>query len=189
MQMEALKKIEKTVISSERLLNDSYQHFRESKTEDELRFHALKLQITILQFEVASEIEQIIRRPPGGFAAQVALKDILHKIVEYDRTLRGSHIKKILDYAAMRGVSHVKGEISKISKEWSKKLKAIESFITLRNKSTGHYDSDIDAQVSAIEVIDSDEAIDVIFSFLSFNHEITGVLRDIVFNPARFCEC
>ena len=81
------------------------------------------------------------------------------------------------------------GEIRKISKEWSKKLKAIESFITLRNKATGHYDSDIDAQVSAIEVIDSDEAIDVIFSFLSFNHQITGVLRDIVFNPARFCEC
>lgn len=187
--MEALKKIEKIVISSEQLVNDSYQHFRQSKTKDELQFHALKLQITILQFEVAFEIEQIIRRAPKGFAAQIALKDILHKIVEYDRTLRSNHIKKILDYAAMRSVSHVNDEISKISKKWSKELKAIESFITLRNKSTGHYDSDIDAQVSAIEAIDSDDAIDVIISFLSFNHEITGVLRDIVFNPTRFCKC
>jgi hypothetical protein len=163
MQMEPLEKIEKVVVSSERLLNDSHKHFRESKSEDELRFHALKLQIVILQFEVSSEVEQILRRRPSGFAAQVALKDILHKIVEYDRTLRGSHIKKILDYAAMRGVSHVQTEIRKISKKWGDALKAIDSFITLRNKSTAHYDSDIETQISAIEAIDGDAAIDVIF--------------------------
>lgn len=187
-QMELLEKIERIVISSERLLNDSHKHFRESKSEDELRFHALKLQIIILQFEVSSEIEQIVRRRPSGFAAQVALKDVLHKIVEYDRTLRGSHIKKILDYAAMRGVSHVKAEIRKILKKWGNDLKTVDSFVTLRNKATAHYDSDINTQISAIEAIGSDTAIDVVFSFLSFNHEITGVLRDIVYNPGRFNE-
>ncbi len=63
----------------------------------------------------------------------------------------------------MRGVSHVQTEIRKISKKWGDALKAIDSFITLRNKSTAHYDSDIETQISAIEAIDGDAAIDVIF--------------------------
>lgn len=178
--MDITKKIGTIVSRSETLLNDSHRHFRESTSEDARIFHSLKLQITILQFEIASEVEQIIRRRPLDFAIKVALKDVLHKIVEYDRTLRSQHIKKILDFAERRGASFAADAISTVTKRWNPKLRLLESFSTLRNKSTAHYDGNIEAQVSAIEAINVDDAVDVIFAFLSFNHEVTGVLRDIV---------
>jgi hypothetical protein len=174
------KKIGLVVKNSEETLNQSHRQYRDSVSAHARVFHALKLQIAIFQFEIACEVEQLLRRRPQEFALKVALKDVIHKIFEYDRTLTGSHLKTILDFGETTGAALVGQSIKNLRKHWKSKLKVLSSFVSLRNKATGHYDSDIEAQVRAIESIGVEDALDLIFNFLAFHHAITGVLRDIV---------
>jgi hypothetical protein len=177
---EVVKKIGVVARNSEGILNQSHRQYRDAVSVNARVFHGLKLQIVIFQFEIACEVEQLLRRRPTEFALKVALKDVIHKIFEYDRTLTGRHIKTIRDFGETTGTALVGQSIKDLQKYWKPKLKVLSSFVSLRNKATGHYDSDIEAQVRAIESICVEDALDVIFNFMAFNHAVTGIVRDIV---------
>ena len=86
-------------------LNSTFAEYATHEGADEKRqFFALKLQACLIQYEVCIDFATLLRMQPTGFARQVFLKNVVHKIVEYTDTLRRKHLDKLVTLARGRGL-------------------------------------------------------------------------------------
>jgi hypothetical protein len=180
LEMRTLEeKASKAVRNAERNLNAAFTEYASHEGGAvKSTFLSLKLQASLVQYELCADIETFQRTQPSGFARKVFLKNVLHKIVEYTDTLRHRHLQKIVALSSDRGLNTRTAQLQAISREWRRKLNT-EQFRALRNKASGHYDADIRAQIAVIEQLDEDAALDTVVSFLEFDLQILAVLQAV----------
>ncbi|MBI3585367.1 MAG: hypothetical protein HY096_15630 [Nitrospinae bacterium] len=178
--MDIISKINKATTDAERILNKAYEDYHAYSQNAECQeLYALRLQAAIVQFEFCSQMKQIAESNLCSFASKVKLKDFIHKVYEYNKTLRGSHINRICVLAHNRGLPALVTKLQESSRTWRKALGKIDSFKNIRNKTTGHYDPDIAKQVQWIESIKENDAFTAFETFLSYNMEVLKILKNI----------
>lgn len=178
--MDNIEEIEQVRFVAEENLNKAHIEYSQPFTSGEHhKFYLLKVQAALIQFELSSEMVKYCKTKWPSFASKVALKDMLHKIFEYKKTLKNHHINTINELADSKCLGDEKTKLSKISKQYRTAINKIDQYKPLRNVAGGHYDRDISKQLSCIESIVEDEAIKIIKDFLSYNKKVLELFRDI----------
>jgi hypothetical protein len=179
--METLNRVEKEWIGAAEILAKSYSEYYSQKfsSSEHQKFILLKLQWAIIQFEICSDMLNVLRTKKSTFGRKVALKSIIHKIFEFRKSLTATHINTIQDLAVSKNLEQEKNKLAEISKNYRTIINKIQQYNELRKVATAHYDPDISKQIKAIESIDENEAIDLIGAFLLFKKDITSIMRQI----------
>jgi len=148
------------------------------------RFYQLKTQAALFNFEVACDVVTLLNVASHSFSRKVILKNLIHRVFEYDKTLRQSHFKAIAALAGERGLSKRHQQVQVFASTWTAQMSSISKYSKLRNKASGHYDRDVSLLVSLIENIDPDETLDLVKRFLALNVEYLQHLSSI----AKVCD-
>jgi len=137
------------------------------------------MQAALFQVDMCSGMDELMKIQSSSFTRKAVLKGLIHKVFEYKKTLKGHYIKKIDELAESKSLDSERVLLSEISKKYRIAIKNIEQYKPLRNAATGHYDPDIQKQISHIEDIKEDEALELITNFLIYNNEVFKSFRNI----------
>lgn len=163
---------------AETILNDSLRHYVEAPDTLAREFLELKLQASIFQYDVCTEMVSFMRNQPVGFAASVAMKGMVLRLYEYDDLMNSSIIPRLLRLAKARGVPFDSTSIKQARSQWKNELKRLRKWSDVRNQAAGHYGKDLNKQVALLKTLIPDEVLLVTSAFLEFNMSILGGLRD-----------
>ena len=170
--------------TAERNLNDSLQHFEEAGSGRAQEFVEIKLQACIFQYDICSEMVNLIRNQPSGFAACVATKGLVLRLFEYDDLLNTHIIPRLLTLAKARNINVNRTEIKAQRSKWKTEFNQLRSWSDVRNQAAGHYGKNITAQVALLQTLTVDVVMTVAKAFLSFNMSLLQILRSAGLNNA-----
>jgi len=179
--MKTKDKIEQAKNNAEKILNQTYDEYSSQRflSDEHREFCLLKMQAALFQFEMCSGMDELIKIQSSSFTRKAVLKGLIHKVFEYKKTLQGHYIKKLNELAESKSLDSERVLLSEISKKYRIAIKNIEQYKPLRNAATGHYDPDIQKQISHIEDIKEDEALALVTNFLIYIMEVSELLRNI----------
>jgi hypothetical protein len=100
---------------------------------------------------------------------KVCLRDLVHKLYEYDQALSDRLVKRTLDLAQERGIDLKGVDIRAERTKWKHQLSKLQAWSDLRNQAAAHYGKDISEQVRLISSLEQTEVLAVARAFLSFN--------------------
>lgn len=158
-------------------LNDSYRHYKIGANGLMQEFAELKLQICIFQYDVCVEITNVIRNQPTGFAAGVALKGLVLRIFEFDLIFRSTLIPRLVAFAKERNIE-IGDSVKQLKFDWKSELHQLQGWHHVRNHAAGHYDLDIQKQVTALEGLSVGSVLKISNGFLTFAQELFKILND-----------
>lgn len=180
MNESVIKLLYKNRAEAEALLNNIHKEINQPySSNDHHKFTLLKVQAAIIQFELCSGFLNLIMTPENCFASKVIFKGLIHIIFEYKKALKRHHLKTIMDLCESKSFYSERENLKRIDGEYRKAIKDINKYMELRNKATGHYDPDIEKQVSYIGSINEEEALKIIKQFVLFNNNILESLSRI----------
>ncbi|WP_290606895.1 hypothetical protein [Janthinobacterium sp.] len=165
------------VAKAQKNLNDSYRHYKSGVYGLAQEFIEIKLQVCIFQYDVCVEMTNVLRNQPTGFAAGVALKGLVLRIFEFDLILRGSLLPRLLALAKERDID-LGDNVIRLKRDWKLELRQLQGWHHVRNHAAGHYDLDLQKQVTALEELSVDKVFGVSNGFLSFAQGLFKILRD-----------
>ena len=139
-------------------------------------FYELRLQAAIFNYDVCRAIAGVLHDEPKGFALRLCLRDLVHKLYEYDQALSERLVRRVLDLAQTRDIDLKGADIRAERAKWKEQLSKLQAWSDLRNQTAAHYGESIPEQVRLISSLDQPEVIAVAKAFLSFN---IAVLRQL----------
>ncbi len=148
------------------------------------------MQAAIFNYDITREFVALWQHEPQGFALNVSLKDLVHKLYEYDKALTGRLVGRLLSLAAARGVAIQAADLREERKRWKAQLSRLGKWSEVRNSATGHYSSDISKQVRLLKQLNRGEIVDVAAAVLTYNGAIlwdgdTPFCSDLVLSKMR----
>jgi FtsZ-binding cell division protein ZapB len=174
-----MQNIQAMLQSAEEQLNDAYVIYQEKYTGLAGEFDQIKLQTTIFQYEICLDIVAFVTNNPIGFARNVSLKGVIHKLFEYELLISGNLTKRVTDLAVARGLTNLSINLKNEKRKWQSQFKKLSGWADIRNTATGHYDRDTNEQVKSLEAINPQEVMDICAAFLSFNMAFLGLLAEV----------
>ncbi|WP_186040555.1 hypothetical protein [Burkholderia gladioli] len=162
--------------SAESSLNAAYKVFKVGKALDQFFLNML-MQTRTFQFELVLQMTILEGIAPTGFARAVAMKGLIHLVVEYRKHLDTASIPTMLKYAASRGIPFEEVDVRALRARYRPTFKEIDGWEKIRNKATGHYDGDVELVVQLMESVDYEAVIKIVRSFMTFNVELITLLR------------
>jgi hypothetical protein len=165
---------------AEARLNAAYAGFRarHSSASSEPFLFELTMHALIFQYEVATDLKSFVENRPEGFARNVALKGLVHKLVEFDKTLMQALVPDMIRVAERREIPFSRNDVSAVRKQWRSTLQRITAWNDVRNKATGHYDRDIALHVDLVERIDVADVVGTVDEYFAFNHALVRLYRE-----------
>jgi hypothetical protein len=171
---------ERVLKDAERILETSLADFRSSTVGSLAReFFELRLQATIFQYDICYEFSAQWHAEPQGFAQKVALKNLVHKLYEYDVAVAERITRRILSLAEERGLSVDRDLVRSERRKWRKELAQLRQWSSLRNQASAHYGKDVGEQVTLIARLEHDEVFSVAKAFLAFNNFVCKLLANV----------
>jgi hypothetical protein len=142
-------------------------------------FYELRVQAAIFNYDIAFDITSIWRAEPHGFAEKVALKNLVHRLYEYDQLMQKHLMRRLMKLARDREIE-VDTVLLKASKrKWKQQFKRHLSWAAVRNKTSGHYGHDLQEQVLLLKSLNSAEVMDVVQAFLSYNVSVLNIFKNV----------
>ncbi|MGD2117913.1 MAG: hypothetical protein PVG66_06125 [Chromatiales bacterium] len=170
----------KLLSDSEEILEKTLNEYRTpNNSTDAQEYYEIKLQAAIFNYDVTREVAGLINLRMTGFASKLALKDLVHKLFEFEIVLSGRLIKRIVELAERRGYLTAGSDIKKKKQEIKKYIKQLQSWKALRNNAAAHYGEDIGRQVKLISELDLTTVLAVASRFMEFSYFVNTILRDI----------
>ena len=167
----------KLLAESGRVLARVHKEFLAPPTSDAAaEFHQLRLQAAIFNYDVCRAFVGLWVMVPEGFSEKVALKDLAHKLYEYDAALSGRLVGRILKLAKLRGITMDQSQLRVEKQKWKAELSKLRAWSALRNQTSGHYGHDIRGQASLLEALNRDDVKSVAIGFMSFNNFVCKLL-------------
>lgn len=170
--------LEAILLRAQERLNQSLLEYESNSSILAIEFLELKLQATIFQYEICTEMVGFQRNQSVGFSRNVALKGLIHRLYEYDQLLSSHLINRLLSLAKARGIAIESSEIKAQRKKWREQLGKLHKWSEIRNQATGHYGKDIASQVQLVKAISEEEVMSVTQAFLAFNISILTIMRN-----------
>jgi hypothetical protein len=140
-------------------------------------FYELRVQAAIFNYDVSYDITSLWQAEPEGFAEKVALKNLVHRLFEYDQLMQKHLVRRLLGLAKERDITIDPEELKNSKKKWKEQFKRLQSWSAVRNKATGHYGYDLKEQVSLLKLLERSEVMDVVQAFLSYNISLLNLLK------------
>ena len=159
-------------------LNDSYLHYTQPPTRLAKEFVEIKLQVCIFQYDVTVEMAGLLRNKPTGFAASVALEGLVLRLFEFESTLGGTVLPRLLALADARDIEIESGAVQDLKRKWKEEFRTLKSWHHVRNQAAGHYGRDLRKQVEALEPLTVDAVMGVAVGFLHFAQSLFRIMRD-----------
>ena len=144
-----------------------------------VEFYEVRVQAAIFNYDITREFVALWQHEPQGFALNVSLKDLVHKLYEYDKALTGRLVGRLLSLAAARGVAIQAADLREERKRWKAQLSRLGKWSEVRNSATGHYSSDISKQVRLLKQLNRGEIVDVAAAVLTYNGAILKLLAKV----------
>jgi hypothetical protein len=141
-------------------------------------FYELRVQAAIFNYDVSYDTTALWQAEPSGFAEKLALKNLVHRLYEYDQLMQKHLVRRLLQLAKERRVEIDTEQLKTCKKKWKEQFKRLQGWSAVRNKATGHYGSDLKEQVSLLQSLQRREVMDVVQAFLSYNIDLLNVLKD-----------
>lgn len=168
------------LIDAERVLVKALRDYRLSSAgSPEQEFYELRLQAAMFQYDLCYEFAALWRAEPKDFALKVALRNLVHKLYEYDTALASRIIKRIQVLAGKRHIDIDGASIRAEKKKWRVELSQLRRWEELRNQTSAHYGKDIERQVSLIDALNRDQVMVVSRAFINFNNFICRLLANV----------
>jgi hypothetical protein len=142
-------------------------------------FYELRVQAAIFNYDICREVVSLWKHEPNGFALNVALKNIVHKLYEYDKALSGKLVNRVLTLARAREVEIHNDDIRNERKKWRGQLSKLQKWADVRNETSGHYGKNIAKQVALLKQLDRKEVMAVAAAFLAFNIVVLKALTRV----------
>ncbi len=152
----------------EAVLNRAVADYDAASEESAREFFALKVQILIFTYDLASGMLSVGRNRPSGFAAAVALKPLVHSAYEFERHVNRGLVPKILRYAAARGKAIDTAAIKRERAKWRRELATVRSWKQLRDVATGHYGNEIEEQIRLLRTLNQSELLSVVSNLVNY---------------------
>ncbi|WP_367189671.1 hypothetical protein [Burkholderia sp. Ed8] len=168
--------IRRSFKTAENNLNAAYAVFKGQGELDQFFLNML-IQTRMFQFELAIQMNVLEANAPQGFARAVAMKGLIHLVVEYRKHLDAASIPTMYKYTASRGIPFDEADVRALRARCRPTFKEIDRWEKIRNKATGHFDGDVELVVQLMEGVDHGVVIETVQSFLVFNMELVGMLR------------
>ena len=165
--------------AEKQLLKIHAEFERPGKTPLAAEFYALAVQASIFQYDVARITAFLWTHQPQGFALKVTLRDLVHKMYEYDQALSMRLVNRLLNMARSRGVPVEGAELKVARKQWKSEFARLSAWAEVRNQAGAHYGKDIANQVLLIEQLEKHEVMHVARAFLSYNLQILKSLSRV----------
>lgn len=159
------------------MLNRAYEAFKDPVKSKDQFFFDLTMQARIFQFELAIEMTSLQANRPKGFARAIAMKGLIHLVVEFRKHVEQAMIPSMYAYTAKRGIEFTERDVHMLRRRWRDTFKEIDKWGNIRNKATGHFDGDIDLVVRLMEALDYKTVDRVVREFIEFNIELLETLR------------
>jgi hypothetical protein len=173
-----MEDIQHAVRKAEANLNRALAEYERTSELLELEFREIKLQACIFQFDICVEMAGIIQNRPTGFAASVALKDLVLRLYEYDQLLNKHLIARLLALAKARNILIDREFIRAQRRQWRSELSRPQQWSDVRNKAVGHYEKNLSLQVQLLKTLSVSEVFEVTQAFLQFNMGVLQLVRD-----------
>jgi|SRR6266850_4748151 len=165
--------------AQDRLTQALAEYEADGKSAQAGEFYELRLQAAIFNYDISREVVSLWSNNPTAFALQVTLKDIVHKLYEYDQALSGKLINRMLALARARGVEVQSADIRHERRKWREQLSILSKWAALRNQTSAHYGKDIAKQVKLLKQLDRKQVMEVAAAFLSFNIVVLKALARV----------
>jgi hypothetical protein len=137
---------------TEDVLKRAIEDFKRPATSaNAAEFYQLRLQAAIFQYEICRQIVGLWVFEPKGFGVNVVLKDIVHKLYEYDLALSRRLIGRVLSLATARGIQLDRKMFKEERAKWRKEFARLQAWSEVRNEAGGHYGADINRQVELLQ--------------------------------------
>jgi truncated hemoglobin YjbI len=141
-------------------------------------FYELRVQAAIFNYDIAFDITSIWQAEPEGFAEKVALKNLVHRLFEYDQLMQKHLIRRLLELAKDREIEVNPVFLKASKRKWKEQFKRLEGWSAVRNKTSGHYGHNLQEQVSLLKSLKRAEVMDVVQAFLSYNVSVLNILKN-----------
>lgn len=164
----------------EKQLMEFHKKYKQRSPGGDHAILAIELQITMFQYELVREFELLFAHEAQGFARAVAIKGLIHRLVEFDKHLRDVIIPEMLKYAEGHGIMDFERKVRDLQRDERPNLAVIRSWQDIRNKATGHYDRDLQMVVELLEAVDPEKTRDVTEGFMIFMLKLLMLLRVVV---------
>lgn len=166
--------------NAERVLHKALrEYFAPANSAQAAEFYEVRIQAAIFHYDMCRDLSALFVLNPTDFALKLALRDIVHRLFEYDEVLSKRLTKRIMKLAMNRGRDDKGEEIRAKRLEIRDQLKKLRAWKEIRNQTSAHYGKDIARQVELISDLDKDEVMEVARAFLAFNLCINQFLRDV----------
>ncbi len=179
-----LERFQGMLESSLRTVNAIRDELQRSKSEsrrDETRdlFHGLRLQLATFQLELGNAIHAAYAQRTKGYAGQVHLKEVIHRLYEWNLALKHNRertvfVSRLVQVAELRSVG---GGliIDECLKAFKPVRREIEKFKRLRDCTTGHYDDALE-QEALISALDWSAVLHLALATIHFVGDLTRIL-------------
>lgn len=158
----------------EDMLNRSYEAFKQSEGMSDRFSYEFPLRVQMFCYEIWTDLLSFERNDPDGFARAIAIKALIHRLIEFNRHLDEYLIPKVLVYAEKNHIPFVEGDARDMRKRWRPTFKQLEKWKKIRNKATGHYDPDAAEVVALLESIDVFEVQKATSDFIEYSIALTN---------------
>lgn len=174
-----MKSPEALLRQSEERLNKALHDFEAPPSSSLAKeFYELRVQAAVFNYDVCYDMVALWQSSPNGFAEKVALKNLIHKLYEYDQLMQKHLVSRLLSLARARSIPVESEHIKVERKKWRTELACLRAWSDVRNQATGHYGRNVVEQVRLLKEIKREEVMAVAAAFLSYNIAVLKVLRD-----------
>lgn len=177
---------EAAVAGAEKLLSDSagslesaLAQYKNSIFPWQKSLWGLYLTATIFSYEIALT-RVSLARARNPFLQRLALKDMAHKIYEYELMLSQTYVGRLEQFAREASGTAQRSEFLAVRRGLRPALEEIKHFKDVRNKAGAHVCSDITEYLSLVESLNVQAVLDASAVAVKFSDAVLSVATKII---------
>ncbi|KVO02876.1 hypothetical protein WJ71_16805 [Burkholderia ubonensis] len=156
-------------------VNDLYDKYRNAQNRDFLAALGFFLQVSMFHYEIARELASLETNSGSGFAQALAVKGVIHRTVEFEKHLRNALIPQMHQLAAHFTADLPRQKTRDLQRRFKPEIAQVLRWERIRNKATGHYDSDIALVVSLLDGLTYEQVIATVEGFIRYAGDLLAL--------------
>ncbi|WP_157642795.1 hypothetical protein [Burkholderia ubonensis] len=158
-------------------VNDLYDRYRDPQNRDILPTLGFFLQVSMFHYEMARELASLSTNSGSGFAQALAVKGMIHRAVEFEKHLRNALIPQMHQLAAHFKADLPRQKTRDLQRRFKPEIAQVLRWERIRNKATGHYDSDIALVVSLLDGLTYQQVIETVQGFIQYTGNLLALFE------------
>lgn len=159
-------------------LNALYGKYRNPPGEELVAIIGFTMHVSMFHYDIAREVASLEGNKPTGFVLALALKGAIHRTVEFEKHLRNVLIPKMHEIAASFNADFPRQKTREVQRQFRPAVAQVLRWERIRNKATGHYDSDIDLVVNLLDGLSYEDVIETVLGFMHYSGSLLEAFRD-----------